>query len=147
MSEKHITADEARQRIRDMVALANSGGIYDGNQSVIYMAHLAALLDNPAPARTEPVTAATAYDLGVKEGLRLSRTVPTEDRVAPTLGEVKAAIFRCGLTDDIVAAIEKLYADRPTVAEVKAEAWDEGWMARSYDSTRPNPYRKEADRG
>lgn len=56
------------------------------------------------------------------------------------------------LTDDLADAVAALYAS-PTVAEVKAEAWAEGYVAGSNarvmnrPTDTPNPYRQEAHHG
>jgi len=53
------------------------------------------------------------------------------------------------LTDDLADAVDALYANAPTVAEVKADGWDEGAEFMDADTfwhdggRESNPYRKE----
>ena len=134
-----------------------------------------------ALARTEPTeeqvaelsnALAQVFDIGTSpNAMREARAVLAllPQRVAPSEEEIARVIFdvRDGDLDTDewedanwetreryecdARAVLKLYASAPTVAEVKAEAWDEGvaWMRRNHGAytehiKRSNPYRQEA---
>lgn len=72
-----------------------------------------------------------------------ARTEPPQ-RCAPSAREIITAIFACGLTGDVVAAVEGLLAAQPTVEQVQHEAFTRGWEA-SLERWRPTVEEAKAE--